>query len=355
MTATAATPKLLGIEAARGVAACMVVLYHAARHVKADMGFLPFGGITQFGHAGVDFFFVLSGFIIYFVHGADGGQSTRWAHYAERRFTRIYPLYWVVLAITLLMVWASPAKSTPELGFFLQSLTLLPHSGDPIVGVSWTLQHEMLFYLTFAVFILSLRWGVAVFVIWFFWILVHWFERVDFDGPVWLVRAASPFNMEFFFGMFAAYSVRKKWVSSPHLLFAMGLTFFFSFAIAENLGLVDGYASVARLSYGLSAMLVVMGIAGGATDQLQAKSLWVKLGSASYAIYLFHLIAIGVVYKGMTLIGLHKTLAPWGIFLTLSGAGILGSMLLSRWVEYPLMNLIRRAVSGFSKVKVRMV
>ena len=64
----AGKPKLTSIEAARGIAAVMVVFYHAARHLKADYNVMPWEGIAQFGHAGVDFFFVLSGFIIFFVH-----------------------------------------------------------------------------------------------------------------------------------------------------------------------------------------------------------------------------------------------------------------------------------------------
>jgi len=66
--------KIWGIEAARGVAACMVVFYHAARHIQQDTGASVLWGMSQFGHAGVDFFFVLSGFIIYWVHSKDIGQ-----------------------------------------------------------------------------------------------------------------------------------------------------------------------------------------------------------------------------------------------------------------------------------------
>jgi exopolysaccharide production protein ExoZ len=77
--------RLEGVEAARGVAALLVVLYHAALHVEGDVpGSAVLWGLPHFGHAGVDFFFVLSGFIISFVHRRDLGRPDRLGHYLER-------------------------------------------------------------------------------------------------------------------------------------------------------------------------------------------------------------------------------------------------------------------------------
>src|SRR3984885_1419086 len=84
--------RLEGVEAGRGVAALLVVLYHAALHVEGDVpGSAVLWGLPHFGHAGVDFFFVLSGFIISFVHRKDVGRPDRLGHYLERRFTRVFP------------------------------------------------------------------------------------------------------------------------------------------------------------------------------------------------------------------------------------------------------------------------
>ena len=55
----------------------------------------------QFGHAGVDLFFVISGFVILFVHWEDIGRPQRISRYAGRRLTRILPIYWVALALTI--------------------------------------------------------------------------------------------------------------------------------------------------------------------------------------------------------------------------------------------------------------
>ena len=77
---------------------------------RPDAG-LPFGGLFLFAHAGVDFFFVLSGFIIYRVHRGDIGSPHRLSRYAWRRFVRIYPTYWIILAGFGLLLLYSPKRT----------------------------------------------------------------------------------------------------------------------------------------------------------------------------------------------------------------------------------------------------
>ena len=96
--------RLDGVQAARGAAALLVVLYHCGRMLSLPqyVGRIPLGNVFEFGHAGVDFFFVLSGFIIMHVHRGDLGRPGRFGRYAWRRATRIVPMYWVVTAIVVL-------------------------------------------------------------------------------------------------------------------------------------------------------------------------------------------------------------------------------------------------------------
>ena len=193
----AGTSKLPGIEAARGIAAILVVFYHAARHLKLATGAMPFDGIAQLGHAGVDFFFVLSGFIIFFVNRKDIGSPTGLARYAERRFTRIYPLFWFALSVWLALALLSRSGPALTPGGVLLWASLLPSSGE--VGVAWTLQHEILFYLIFSVAILHRRIGIAVFGVWFALIGACSVFGYAPEGSALLLKLVSPFNLEFFF------------------------------------------------------------------------------------------------------------------------------------------------------------
>lgn len=336
--------KLWGIEAGRGIAACLVVFYHAARQIKADLGLVVFGGALQFGHAGVDFFFVLSGFIIFYIHAKDLGSTARLKSFFLRRFLRIYPFYWSVLVVTLLITTFSSSRVWPSITLLIESLLLVPHVGEAVVGVAWTLQYEVVFYALFATAIASRQVGLIVFCLWFG--LIAWRFESGVDSSFSLIaRLSSPFNIEFFLGILAAFLTLKAAVPRPGALFATGSILFLVFGATENLGLMDGYDSLARLAYGVSAMLLVLGLAGGAIPQLGNSSLLVRLGRASYSIYLVHLICIGVMYKVLARVGFFDLVAIELGYLLLVGAGIVGGVFVSRWVEYPLMGWVKRHIS----------
>jgi len=93
--------KIGTLEVGRGIAAFLVVLDDAGYLVAENryFGQDAFGGLLLDGHVGVDFFFVLSGFIIATVHLPDIGDRTRLGHYAGRRFFRIMPPYWMILSV----------------------------------------------------------------------------------------------------------------------------------------------------------------------------------------------------------------------------------------------------------------
>lgn len=324
--------KLLSIELARGIAAIIVVLYHAARHLDKNVGF-PLGKQTfQFGHAGVDFFFVISGFIILHVHGDDLGRPGRLGHYASRRFTRIYPIYWVILALTVALALLS-GRVLPDVAW---AATLLPTRAEPLVGVAWTLQHEIIFYAIFAVLIVHLRLGLVLLGSWLAVIFLAQAGQAVGLMPIFV----SAYNLEFFMGMAAAWWLRHGVVTFPRTLFLLGLSMFLGFAAAEVGGIFDGYAPAARLAYGLSSALVVIGlVAGERRGHFAAASAVPWLGRASYSIYLFHLSFIGVADKVWNRAGLGDWVWAGYGFIVLAGIG--GGILVSRLVEYPLMRLFR--------------
>jgi peptidoglycan/LPS O-acetylase OafA/YrhL len=340
---SAGARKLSGIEAARGIAAAMVVFYHTARDLNLNFGVLPWHGVSQFGHAGVDFFFVLSGFIIFFVHSKDAGNPSRLWIYFERRFTRIYPLFWVSLAISLGLTYLSSTLAFPSVGTILQHATLLPFGGD--VGVAWTLEHEILFYLIFAAAVIHRRAGIAVFALWLCFVLGSWAYGQAYDGSPVMARLASTYSLEFFFGMLAAYLVVVLPTRLIYPALAVGIGAFGGFALAENVGLFDGYASSARLAYGISSMLIVIGIAGANLNgRLAAPRFLAQLGTASYSIYLLHLAVVGIIYKLLTVAALQKAMPLDLLYPVLVAATIASCIIISRMVEYPLMQWVRSVI-----------
>ncbi len=180
------------LEAARGIAAVLVVLYHATQFVEMT-GASPLGGVFHFGFAGVDFFFVLSGFVIAHVHGKDIGHPAALGHYAWRRFARVFPPYWtatlIVLPLALFIPISAPAPLTAA--YLLHTFFLLPMAGFPLIPPGWTLALELFFYCLFALLIVNRRLGAGVIALWALAIVAL---RVSGgEPPVWLTCSASSF------------------------------------------------------------------------------------------------------------------------------------------------------------------
>jgi peptidoglycan/LPS O-acetylase OafA/YrhL len=337
--------RLSGIEAARGIAATMVVFYHTARHLKVDYGVMPWVGFAQFGHAGVDFFFVLSGFIIFFVHQKDLDRRDRLFAYFERRFTRIYPMFWFSLVIGLLLALMSSSHKFPSLSFILHSATLLPFGAD--IGVAWTLNHEVLFYLIFATALINRRAGFIVFACWLGFICMSWaMGYAPKHSPV-LLCLASVLNLQFFLGIFVAYIVKQHVVKHNGMILTAGIAMFCGVALAEDIGAFNGYAPSGQMAYGLSSMLIILATANGNMNgQFQAPTPLVQLGTASYSIYLLHLPCIGVIYKLLSVSGLRSHIPLDLLYILLVSGAIAISVVISKFVERPLMNLVRRFIKS---------
>lgn len=107
--------QLKTLQQGRGLAAMAVAAFHLSlllgdtRYLN-DAVFLKF---TQRGNLGVDFFFVLSGFIIVFAHYKDINHPARVSDYLLKRFTRLFPVYWLYTAF--FAVWLPSASGAPAL------------------------------------------------------------------------------------------------------------------------------------------------------------------------------------------------------------------------------------------------
>ena len=92
------------LQVYRGFAAILVVLYHASHNLSGYFNSTALSDFFAFGHAGVSFFFVLSGFIIFEIHRGDIGRPQQVKSYLYKRITRIYPAYWLV-TLALVPAW----------------------------------------------------------------------------------------------------------------------------------------------------------------------------------------------------------------------------------------------------------
>lgn len=343
---TARHAKLHGVEAARGVAALLVVLVHATNMLAPAkyLGAVPLAGVFKFGHAGVDFFFVLSGFIIYFIHGHELGDRSRWLPYWRKRLIRIYPVYWIVLLGYGAILAVSPTRDMTERmpAVIVSAITLYPHELGPILGVAWTLSHEMLFYGLFGLMFLNRRLGATVLAVWAGLVVVNLLQ--PFGDHFWRHFVFRIFNIHFFLGMLVAHAVRHWPLRSPAAFLVGGVALFFGAGLRESLGApVPVEWAPLHLAYGLGSAAAVYGLVGlEQSGRLKVPRLAVALGAASYSVYLLHTIVIMLFQQ--VLLRITPAVLAWPTFafvLTVLVA-VAASMCFSRVIEQPLLRFLNR-------------
>jgi peptidoglycan/LPS O-acetylase OafA/YrhL len=155
LTAAVATEthmRLRGLDALRGVAALLVLLFHYTTTGCGDGPACPPRAVPEvwFGYYGVELFFVISGFVIFWT--LNRGPSLR--DFAASRFARLFPAYWAAVLATSLVLHLDPLRTLepPGLGEVAVNLSMLQlflgvRAVDPVY---WTLSCELVFYASAA-------------------------------------------------------------------------------------------------------------------------------------------------------------------------------------------------------------
>lgn len=335
MTEQPARRQLTMLQAGRGVAALLVVLYHMGEAIFADPRFWGVEidhGLFRFGKQGVAFFFVLSGYIILHAHAGDIGRPERLRGYAIKRLTRIYLPYWAVLLPLIALYLAmptlgKPAISAPEV--MRNSPLLVGPDNHATLAVAWTLFHEIAFYAVFAVLIASRRAGIAVLAAWQGTCLAAAF----WPQPVHYLF--QPINLLFGMGMAACLATRQMQLRRPALVMAAGGTAFLALGLCLDFaGWPRG--TLSSLLFGLASMTFVIGAVGAEqAGQVRAPRLLQVLGDVSYALYLVHFPVLSALAWMFTAAPVRAMIAAPLAYLLMLMACIGAAMAFHRLVEQP--------------------
>jgi peptidoglycan/LPS O-acetylase OafA/YrhL len=280
---------LFNIQALRAVAALMVVCVHL--QALAVMAGAP-ARVTDAGNAGVDLFFVISGFIMVFTTGS---KSQGPVTFLGSRLRRIVPLYWCVTLAVFAVARLTPSliQNTPsDLGRLIASLLFIPASRPdgtlrPVVFVGWTLNFEMAFYVLFALGLFAPRRWIGVLA------AVGALVAAVLWG--WAARPASPLlgfyttPMVLEFGAGMVLGLLWPRLNSPDRL-AWPLAAAIALAFLLMLGAPWLWPGAERLfAFGLPATVIVASALALERQGRAVRWRWLQaLGAASYAIYLSH-------------------------------------------------------------------
>ncbi|OCW56755.1 acyltransferase family protein [Hoeflea olei] len=142
---------LYPVQYLRAVSALVVMLFHVSVLSQETWGLDP-RRVDHVGAAGVDLFFVISGFIMAMIIDRPGPFDAR--QFWIRRIARVAPAYWVISLLVFVLAAAVPSlfhSTTADLAHLLASLSFLAvDSGNgstgPLLVVGWTLNYEIFFY-----------------------------------------------------------------------------------------------------------------------------------------------------------------------------------------------------------------
>jgi peptidoglycan/LPS O-acetylase OafA/YrhL len=267
--------RLAELDAMRGVASLLVLLYHfnyKYTQYNPAHGELPL--LFGWGHHGVSLFFAISGFVICMtLERVDGVAAFAWA-----RFTRLFPVYWAAMAITMAVValggvtklMVTPAEAAAN-------ATMLHYWFDiqSVDGSYWSLSIELSFYLVMGLLLYCrllprLEWALAA------WLALHLVQAATGLFPIWASRMLALDYIP---------------------LFAIGMVHYrhYSGQMTAREALLWHAALVGIIAWsGLSVAIVAAATIGLFWAMTQGWLKWINqplllwLGAISYPLYLIH-------------------------------------------------------------------
>ncbi|MGI8279811.1 acyltransferase family protein [Bacillus mycoides] len=322
----------------RGIAALLVLLHHITGLMYEEYGFQYnyLNGYFSPGWAGVDFFFVLSGFIIFYIHEKDLGDKTKFKPFLLKRVVRIYPIYWIatLLWLPIFLTFNDHRVS------IMKSFLLFPQETTPVLQVGWSLSYEMLFYLILSLLIfLRPKYSLPILSIWIVGILIN---LPNIDQNLYQHIIFSPYNIEFLLGVVAAYLVKRFNNRLGWLVLIVGITGFLLSWLSIQYGVFGKFTIARILGFGLSSALIIGGSA--AIDlrwsNLPRSNVLFYLGDASYSIYLIHFPVFRVLGKIFSVANIYNTLGLWLSTTVILIITIIIGCLFHTFVENPMLKML---------------
>lgn len=329
---------LSSLQGLRAIAALAVFMFHLGPYIEVAGANLFPKQIYSWGYAGVDIFFVLSGFVLTLSAASLGhGQQVAIKFYLLRSW-RIYSGYWpflILMALTNHFFGFERAADDSVLGsIFLTDIRL----EKLVLGVSWTLTYELYFYALFAsLFLIPRAYSRVAAWVYTGAIVTFAATYTDSAGSLVLGFIFSPYVLEFFLGvLLAKYWLRGVTQPRKPLLWLTFLASFYAGSVLLNVAPEDELGRSLTFGIGSGALILALASNNHLGGTILGRGL-AGLGNASYTLYLSHLIFIDSAHE----LGLfaqlgqqNQTLANLGI-LTFVAVVCLFSTVFYRLYEKP--------------------
>jgi len=286
---------LVSIQVLRGLAVSLVVIHHAITFLndKYAVNLVEF----DLGAIGVDIFFVISGFVMFWTTRSHVGSWPDTLQFWKKRVIRIIPLYWAMTVSLAGALLFSPSlfKSMELNGaWLLKSLFFIPYLNEwgrphPMIDPGWTLNYEMFFYLVFGGCLCSGRRHATM--------ICLLLLALSVLAGLWLAPASAvlatytnPLLLEFCAGLLCGALYQRFGIYRP----VIGLVILIMIGCWLAIGQADFPGSDLRRAalWGGASVLIVLSFLSleSLVHDARYLSLSKLIGDASYSIYLGHTI-----------------------------------------------------------------
>lgn len=336
------------LDSLRGIAIALVITQHIGEHTNHTVRDFTFQRL-QLGQMGVAVFFMCSGFIIPVSLERAKSLSKFWI----ARVFRLYPIYLLVLLAYFvgLQMGEFHTDMPLRLSNWLMNITMFQEffGFKHILGLTWTLHWEMVFYLSVSVlFIIKLlKHPVflclslnATFVLGTVFVIA--FTDAKALPPQWLALALMYLGTVY--NSWVQNNTAPSWllICIASSVFTIGVVFYTNMGLNGDLSdpktgtgsfpVMFATYMVAMLIFGLIVMF------GKSGRLIPFGSVLAKLGIISYSLYLVHALVIETFDYGMP--GILEAIVSIAVSVVLASVTY-------RYIEKPAINLGRKAVNSF--------
>jgi exopolysaccharide production protein ExoZ len=351
--------KIISIQLLRAFACLFVLQVHVLKYI-------PFVNIPFYGSIGVDLFFVISGYIIASAIDKLPEQGTS-KQFLINRFSRVAPYYYLLTLLAVLTMFFY-FHSLRHIGLpkLLPSFLFFPQRNDPVLFLGWTLDHEMFFYLTVGLSLLFVPKNKSVFIGFIFFGVVlfsNFLPHLENETINYFESfLCAAINYTFLLGFFS-YHLKDKILHffKPAPITLLAIILFITVPVIGNEILPENdittpyrrqlvflfhtnFALSRFIIWGIPSMLLFLCfLANEERLQKHRNSLLVKIGNASFSIYLIQ----GVVLFFYTRTSLSKNL----FFAYCFCIALVALALKMVWVENYVGKKIKGLLTNLSTIK----
>ncbi|GGF25856.1 acyltransferase [Halobacillus andaensis] len=321
------------VQISRAIAILFVLLGHANIVFYSGIGYDWFQMGQWERTGGVDFFFIVTGFMIFYLYHNKAGVKGASIDFIKKRAIRIYPLYWIFTLLALAAVYVIPSIGEPySMDVILKSIFTLPT--EPVLSSAWSLSHIVFFYFLFSTYLFKPNLFKPIIMLWIvITALVETKLIVNIDTFLF-----SFSSLEILFGSFVAYLSLKRNFKYSTLFIIVGFIGYLSVWLNNIYHIADIHTPT---FYCLSAMMIMLGIAEKDKVERRVPKFLSYLGDASYSIYIAHGPFLQLYFLFMQKYQLTSSVHPFILMVSILALTTISSCMVYSIIERPLNQYLR--------------